>query len=149
MEAAQTGSLPVAGLRFDGSCWERDADELEDAVLARLVRRRLRMERMQGWIMLALMVVLSSIGLAVGAHLRSTVFLFAVATLAASSGVCLGFFGDRAMLALFSSDARAARLTSPSASDCSTALPARASSSRPCARSAVSPSDADLARFVR
>lgn len=149
MRGESLRSLPVAGPSFDGRRWEREAHELDDVALARLVRRRLQLDRMQGWIVLGTIVGLSGTGLLAGAHFHSGILLFAVATLAASLGICAGYFSERALLAMFMSEARAVGLSDKACRRLFNKAPGASKVVEVMKSLGREPSDAELARFVR
>jgi hypothetical protein len=149
MQSAPDRSLPVAALRVDGRRWERETEEITDAALARLVRRRLKLDRMQGWIVLGTIVALCSSGLITGALFHSGILLFGVATLAASLGVCAGFFSERALLAWFMSDGRSVGLSDRACRRLFDKAPGAAKVVEVMRSLGREPSDAELARFVR
>jgi hypothetical protein len=148
MHEVGTGS-PVAALSFDGRSWERDVEEIEDRVLARLVRRRLQMERLQGWVVLGVIGALTKAGLVLGAHLNSAVLLFVAATFAASLGVTLGFFTESAFRALFVGEARAVGLSETAARRVFVRAPGVSRVVETMRSIGRDPTDDDLARFVR
>lgn len=140
---------PAKALSLEPRCWERSADEVEDAVVARLVRRRLSMERTQPWVVLALLVLPLALALLVGLHLRSQIVLAGAAAMAATLGIGLAFYVERAFLELFVQEGRVQGLSE----DACRRVFLRASSAsrmldvmRSCGRE---PSDAELAAFVR
>jgi len=141
--------MPVAAMHVDGRGWERDASELDDAALARLIKGRLRLDSMQGWMVLGTIMVLCLSGLIAGAALHSAVALFAVATLAASLGVCAGFLSERVLLAWFMSDCRAAGLSDEACRRLFERAPSAAKVVDVLRSVGREPSDAELAQFVR
>jgi hypothetical protein len=142
-------ALPISAMHVNGRGWERDAHELDDAALARLIKGRLQLDRMQGWMVLGTIVVLCLGGLIAGVAFHSTAVLFAVATLAASLGVCAGFLSERVLLAWFMSDGRAAGLSDQACLRLFERAPSAAKVVDVLASVGREPSDAELAGFVR
>lgn len=142
-------STPAAALPFDGRLWERSPEQVGDALLARLVRRRLQMERRQPWVVLALLVLPLAMSLALGLHFHSPVVLAGAAALAATLGVGLAFTVERAFLELFVQEGRVLGLSEAScrrlfqrATTASHMLDVMESCGK-------QPSDAELVSFVR
>lgn len=148
--AAQDQLLtPARALSFDERAWARGADEVTDAVVARLVRRRLSMERTQPWVVLALLVLPLVVALYLGLYLGSEVVLAGAAAMAATFGLGLAFYVERAFLELFVAEGKglglsedACRRVYQRATNASHLLDVMQSCGK-------EPSDADLASFVR
>lgn len=136
-------------LSFDERSWARSADEVEDAIVARLVRRRLSMERTQPWVVLALVVLPLAMALFLGLHLNSEVVLAGAAAMAATLGIGLAFYVERAFLELFLSEGKVLGLSEDA---CRRVFQRATSASHmldvmeSCGKE---PSDAELASFVR
>ena len=127
----------------------RSADEVGDEVIADLVRKRLAMERGQGWAVLGLFVAALAAVVAIGTRLNSQVFLGVTAALTASLALGLGFSVERVFWRLFLGEGRAHGLNEAACRR----IFERASGAekmievmRSCGKE---PTDTELARFVR
>jgi hypothetical protein len=140
---------PARALPFDERAWARGADEVTDAVVARLVRRRLSMERTQPWVVLALLVLPLALALYLGLHFNSEVVLAGAAAMAATLGIGLAFYVERAFLEVFVSEGKVLGLSEEA---CRRVFQRATSASHlldvmeSCGKQ---PSDAELASFVR
>lgn len=127
----------------------RDADEVEDRVLAGLVKKRLALERVQGWTVLGLFASALLAVVALGTHLGSQVLLGITAAVTASLAVGLGFCVDRLFWAIFLEEGRAQGLSEKA---CRRVFERAAGAEkvievlRSCGKE---PSDQEIATFVR
>lgn len=152
-ECEEAGSLelltPARALTFDEAAWARSDEEVSDAVVASLVRRRLWMERVQPWVVLALLVLPLGVALSLGFHLHSEAVLAAAATMAASFGLGLSFYVERAFLGIFVAEGKGLGLSEDA---CRRVFQRATSASHlldVMESCGTEPSDADLASFVR
>lgn len=147
--AEQPLLTPARALSFDERAWARSTDEVADEVVARLVRRRLSMERMKPWVVLALLVLPLVVALYLGLHFDSEVVLAAAAAMAATFGIGLTFYVEHAFLELFMAEGKVLGLSEDA---CRRVFQRATSASRlldvmeSCGKE---PSDAELASFVR
>jgi hypothetical protein len=142
-------SSSAAGPSFDARSWERDVDSAPDALVARLVRRRLAMERQHGWVVLALLLTCLVLGVVGGTHFKSQIMLAGAAAMAATFGIGLSFYVEGAFLRRFVAEGRELGLTEAACrrlfqrgSEAGKLIEVMGSCG-------AVPSDAELARFVR
>jgi hypothetical protein len=102
---------PTAALASRGALWERAAADLDDRVLARLVRTRLALDKKQGWIVLAVIAACVAVGGVAGTLLSSRVVLAATAAFVVGLAPGVWFYVDRALYARFVREGKHAGLS--------------------------------------
>ena len=107
---SETPSLPVSALSLGLTTLtarELDVADVDDAVVARLVRVRLALHRSHGWLLLGCIFVALASVVAVGVTVDSRVAFGTYAAAVACGTVGLGFVAERLSFGMFRQQARA------------------------------------------
>ncbi|MDP2341611.1 MAG: hypothetical protein Q8O67_11690 [Deltaproteobacteria bacterium] len=106
--------LPVAALSLQSAIFrthELEVVDVDDAVLAGLVRLRLALDRSHGWLLLGCIFVALASVIAVGVTVESRLAFGAYAAAVAAGTVGLGFVAERLSFGLFANRAGACGLS--------------------------------------
>ncbi|MFZ9887704.1 MAG: hypothetical protein ACO3JL_09400 [Myxococcota bacterium] len=140
---------PASALSLHGGTSERSEHDLSDAVIARLVHRRLELERTAPWWVLTLLVGPIGLSMLLGLQLSSPTLVAATATMAATLGIGLSFCVDRALQALYVREGRALGISESTCRRLFERSPRASHLLQVMASCGRVPSDAELASFVR